>query len=225
MQECPCSNLQPANLVKVESTFQIGGHLWFSFDFDRWRLLLLHTCKQTISWRQVTLLQKTHSYTATLTHFSTGRGFPLWKLVRIRAMVVRVLPWKTQTGVLVFIHICWDHSSVKMCAVRCVCVTHQSHVICQYSPTNPLWYFFGRETSEAVIVQLASLLPEGWQQRFVFSSTHPGQRLPLVKHERSTHSLQRKGLHVNVKAALRLLFFLDSEVRGSFSKHWGRKRR
>lgn len=89
-----------------------------------------------------------------------------------------------------------------VCSQMCVCVTHQSHVICQYSPTNSLWYFFGRETSEAVIVQLASLLPEGWQQRFVFSSTHPGQRLPLVKHERSTHSLQRKGLRVNVKAAL-----------------------
>lgn len=71
-------------------------------------------------------------------------------------------------------------------------VTHQSHVICQYSSTNSLWYFFGRETREAVIVELASLLPKGWQHRFVLPSTHPGQCLLLVRQERRTHRLQRK---------------------------------
>lgn len=68
----------------------------------------------------------------------------------------------------------------------------QSHVICQYSPANPLRYFFGRETCEAVVVQLTSLLPEGWESRFVFSSTHPGQRLLLVRQEESTHRLQKQ---------------------------------
>lgn len=99
------------------------------------------------------------------------------------------------TAVISYCGVSWDsHPWRNVCA----CVTHQSHVICQYSPTNSLWDFLGRETGEAVVVQITSFLPEGWQWRFVFLSTHPGQRLPLVKHERCTNSLWRDGPRVNI---------------------------
>lgn len=150
------------------------------------------------------------SSTDTPTLFSTGSGFPLWKLVRIRAMVVRVLPWEntnrglisagnissciTELGRITFTAwlstISWQQDIQHMCSH--ICVTHQPHVICQYPPTNPLWYFFGRETCEGVVVQLASLLPEGWQGRLVFPCTHPRQSLFLVQQEGSTHRLHRE---------------------------------
>lgn len=76
---------------------------------------------------------------------------------------------------------------------ECFCMTHQPHVIRQYSPANPLWHFFGRETRESVVVELASLLPEGRQRMLVFSSTHPGQCLLLVGQQRSAHRLWREG--------------------------------
>lgn len=210
-----------ANLAKVESTFHVGGRLTFSFGFALWRLLFLHTCRQTTWWTQERKKTLKRAHAATLTHISTGRGFPLWKLVRIRAMVVRVFPWKTQTGslaaesCLLTSQQCEDYccerrgsntlthslcdgisqaethtavSSLKLLVIKakttdhlatrqqsgswwlyvwnlCGCdgVAHQSHVICQYSSTNPLRGFFGRETCEAVKEQLASLLPEGWQ--------------------------------------------------------------
>lgn len=107
-----------------------------------------------------------------------------------------------------------------MCAVVCVRlrVSHQSHVIRQYSPTHPLGYFFDRETCEGVVVQLSSLLPEGRQGRFVFSSAHPGQRLPLVGQERSAHGLK----HVHSKAAIRTTLI---QKRGSADKDGLKKNR
>lgn len=74
------------------------------------------------------------------------------------------------------------------------CIAHQPHVIRQYSSTNSRWCFFGTETREAVVVELASLLPEGRQRMFVFTSTHPWQRLLLVGQERRAHSLWREGM-------------------------------
>lgn len=79
--------------------------------------------------------------TATLTHFSTGRGFPLWKLVRIRAMVVSVFPWKTtQTGVLVLIHVCWNSSILKSVwfSVPCLFVNHMCKMYGCVSLTSPM---------------------------------------------------------------------------------------
>lgn len=69
-------------------------------------------------------------------------------------------------------------------------ITHQPHVISQYSPPNSLWYFFGGETREAVVVQVASLLPERRQHVFIFPGAHPGQRLLLVRQQRRGHRLQ-----------------------------------
>lgn len=71
-------------------------------------------------------------------------------------------------------------------------LTYQSHIICQYASTHPLWYFFGGEACEAVVVQLASLLPKWGKNRLTFSSAHPGQSLSLVGQEGSSNRLKNK---------------------------------
>lgn len=137
-----------------------------------------------------------------LTHFSTGRGFPLWKLVRISAIVVRVLPWKTKIQLYVLttatklLGPIKKNARIQMINLMCSDMwiiardPHQSHVICQDPTSDPLWYFFSRKTREGVVVQLASFLPERRQRVFVFPSVHPGQSLFLVRKEGGGHSLQ-----------------------------------
>lgn len=218
-----------ANLAKVESTFHVGGRLTFSSGFALWRLLFLHTCRQT-TWctqdKKTNNNKKktTHSYTYTrfhrqrlsfvkvgedqsdgcqsLTLENTNRKSGWWIMSAYITAVWRWLLWmeikrqlcrsntlthslcdgisQVETGtaasslkLLVIKAKTTDHLSTGQHSGSwwlyvwnlsgCDGVAHQSHVIRQYSSTNPLRCFFGRETCEAVKVQLASLLPEGWQ--------------------------------------------------------------
>lgn len=204
-----------ANLAKVESTFHVGGRLTFSFGFALWRLLFLHTCRQTTWWTQERKKPQktTRSYTYTyfhrqrlsfvkvgedqsdgrqsLTLENTNRKSGCWIMSADITAVWRLLLWRERVKHTDGISQAETHtavSSLKLLVIKakttdhlatrqqsgswwlyvwnlCGCdgVAHQSHVICQYSSTNPLRCFFGRETCEAVKEQLASLLPEGWQ--------------------------------------------------------------
>lgn len=78
---------------KVQShTCLTGRRLPFTFGLEKWKPKNYGTAVEK---------QTQQNLPAVLTHFSTGSGRPLWKLVRIRAMVVSVLPWETQRWVRV----------------------------------------------------------------------------------------------------------------------------
>lgn len=109
-----------------------------------------------------------------LTHCSSGRGFPLWKLETIKAMVVRVLPWNTAYKFWALVGLIL---STKRTSLRS---SHQPHVISQNPTKHFLRPLLHCKVSENVKVKAILLLPERGQIVAVFTRGHPWERLLLM---------------------------------------------